>query len=169
MTNWQFYWEYQERAHLCLSVEYITTSWDIMTSQKAWNLHRCELEGCDIDGLLSCPNCGQVSTQMRICRSRIAAPAAAVTAILICQTAQAVVPASRCNMTAAVASLELRSKIAVTCPTACKSKTCRSQCRRLPAKSHYQQPDYGLSQTQPRDHTGPHHLPDYYILHRPWL
>jgi hypothetical protein len=100
---------------------------------------------------------------MRLCRSRIAAPAAAATALLICQTAQAVVPAAFCHVTAAMAALELRSEIAVTCPSACKSGRCRSQCRPSRAKSHYQQPDYGLSQTQPR------HLPNYYVLHRPWL
>jgi ABC-type nickel/cobalt efflux system permease component RcnA len=102
-------------------------------------------------------------------RNGISTAAAAATALLICQTAQAAVPGSRCNMTAAMAALELRGKIAVTCPTACKSKTCRSQCRRLRAKSHDRQFDYGSPQTQPRDHMGPHHLPDYYVLHRPWM
>ena len=104
---------------------------------------------------------------MRVCG--IAAPAAAFTALLICQTAQAVVLASGFDTTTAMASVELTSKITVTCPTACKSKTCRSQCRRLRAKSLYHQPDYGLSQTQPRDRVEPRHLPDYYVLHRPWL
>jgi hypothetical protein len=103
---------------------------------------------------------------MRVCRRGIAASAAAVAALLICQTAQAAVLGSRCDTTTAMASVELRNKIAV---TSCKGKPRRSQCRRLPAKSPYQQPDYGLSQTQPRDHVEPHHLPDYYVLHRPWL
>jgi len=106
---------------------------------------------------------------MRGCRNWITTPVAAAAALLICQTAQAVVPAPRCNITAAIASLELRGKIAVTCPTACKSKTCRSQCRRLRVKSHYQQLDYGSSQTRPRYRVAPHHLPDYYVLHGPWL
>jgi hypothetical protein len=100
---------------------------------------------------------------MRVHRSAIAASPAAAMALLICQTAQAVVPTAPCNVTVAMAALELRSEITVTCPTACKSKTCRLQCRRSRPKSHYQQPDYGLSQSQP------HHLPNYYVLHGPWL
>jgi len=123
----------------------------------------------DVDGFLSRPNCGQVKIKLQVRRSRIAAAAAAVTALLICQNAEAAVPASRRNIANIMASLKLRSEIAVTCPTACKSKTCPSRCRRLRAKPHYQQPDYGLPQTGPRDHVGPHHFPDYYVLHRSWL
>jgi hypothetical protein len=101
-------------------------------------------------------------------RAFVGGIAVAAAVLLMAATAGAVVTASSDAVRPAVESLELRSKTAVGEPTVCKSRRSRPHCSRLRANSYHQR--LGKAPLAPSPaHVRPHHLPDYYVLHGPWL
>jgi hypothetical protein len=98
----------------------------------------------------------------------VGAIAVVVALLLMAPTAGAVVTAPSDTVRSTLALLESRSKTAVVEQTTCNNNKSQPRCGRLQANSHHQRP-HGSPLAASPAHVLPHHLPNYYVLHGPWL